>query len=55
VYETLPGWITDTSGCRSWNGLPSNARTYLERLAELSGAPVKYVGIGPDREQTILV
>jgi adenylosuccinate synthase len=55
VYESLPGWQQDTSGCRTWDDLPENARAYLDRLAELSGAPVKYVGIGPDREQTILL
>jgi adenylosuccinate synthase len=55
VYETLPGWQQDTSACRTWDDLPENARAYLDRLAELSGAPVKYVGIGPDREQTILL
>ncbi|MDP7655089.1 MAG: adenylosuccinate synthetase, partial [Roseibacillus sp.] len=32
-----------------------NARNYLDRLSELAGAPVRYVGIGPDREQTILL
>ena len=55
VYETHPGWNTDTSNCRTWEDLPRNARNYLTRLAELAGAPVKYVGIGPDREQTILL
>jgi adenylosuccinate synthase len=55
VYETLPGWQQDTSGCRTWEDLPANARRYLERLAECAGSPVKYVGIGPDREQTILL
>ena len=55
VYETHPGWNTDTSNCRTWEDLPLNARNYLTRLAELAGAPVKYVGIGPDREQTILL
>ena len=30
-------------------------KPYLERLAECAGAPVKYVGIGPEREQTILL
>ena len=55
VYETHPGWRSDTSGCRNWEDLPRNAQNYLNRLAELSGAPVRYVGIGPDREQTILL
>lgn len=55
VYETHPGWKSDTSGCRSWDELPENAQKYLNRLSELAGAPVRYVGIGPDREQTILL
>jgi adenylosuccinate synthase len=54
VYEELPGWQTDTSGCRTWDELPANARAYLTRFGELCGAPVTYVGIGPDREQTIV-
>jgi adenylosuccinate synthase len=55
IYETLPGWQEDTTACRTWESLPENARNYLTRLAELSGAPIKYVGIGPDRDQTILL
>jgi len=55
VYETLPGWQQDTTACRSWEDLPENARGYLTRLGELAGAPVKTIGIGPDREQTILL
>ena len=55
VYESHPGWGSDTSGCRSWDDLPRNAQNYLNRLSELAGAPIRYVGIGPDREQTILL
>lgn len=55
VYETLPGWNSDTSSCSTWESLPTNARAYLNRLAELAGAPISYVGIGPGRDQTIMV
>lgn len=55
IYESHPGWNSDTSGCRSWDDLPGNAQNYLKRLSELAGAPIRYVGIGPDREQTILL
>ena len=55
VYESHPGWKSDTSGCRTWDDLPENAQAYLNRLSELAGSPIKYVGIGPDREQTILL
>ena len=53
VYEDLPGWMADTTSCRQWDDLPDNARAYLARLSELSGAPVTFVGIGPGRDQTI--
>jgi len=55
VYEELPGWQTDTTKARSWNELPPQAQTYLTRLSELVGAPISYVGNGPEREQTIIV
>lgn len=55
IYEELPGWQTDTTGARSWNDLPENARAYLTRLSELVNAPVSFVGNGPEREQTIVV
>ncbi len=55
VYETLPGWKTSTEACKTWEDLPENARKYLERLAELSETNIGFVGVGPDREQTICV
>lgn len=53
VYETLPGWKQDISGVRKYKDLPKNARAYLSRMAELAGAPISMVGVGPDREQTL--
>ncbi len=55
VYRTLPGWQSDTSGCRRMDELPANARAYVETIAELLEAPLAYVSVGPDREQTIVV
>mgnify|MGYP000120845509 CR=1 FL=1 len=55
VYEELPGWNSDTTKARSWEELPENAKAYLNRLSELVGAKISYVGNGPDREQTIIV
>ena len=54
VWETLPGWMTDTTGIRRWEDLPERARGYLERLGELVGAEIGMVGVGPDRTQTII-
>lgn len=55
VYRTLPGWKRDVSSARRLVDLPPQARAYLDRASELIGAPVKFVSVGPDREQTILV
>ncbi|MBB5853751.1 adenylosuccinate synthase [Amycolatopsis umgeniensis] len=54
IYEELPGWFEDISGCRTFEELPSNARAYVERLEELSGARISAIGVGPGREQTIV-
>jgi len=53
VYETLPGWRTSTKNARTWEDIPAPARSYLERLSELSGVPIALVSIGPRRDQAI--
>ena len=54
VYEEMPGWWEDISTARDYDELPANARAYVERLEELSGARVSAVGVGPGRDQTIV-
>lgn len=53
VYEDLPGWFEDISACRSFAELPAAARAYVERIEELTGAPVSAIGVGPGRDETI--
>ena len=53
VYETLPGWRTDTTKARSLQDLPRNARAYLDRIEALTGAPIDMVSVGTDRSQII--
>jgi adenylosuccinate synthase len=53
VYETLPGWKSDTSGIRRWEDLPAEARAYLDRLGAVVGTEVAVASVGPDREQSI--
>ena len=55
VYESVPGWTESTVGVRSIDGLPANARAYLERIERLTGAPIAMVSTGPDRDETILL
>jgi len=53
VYRELPGWREDLSGARTAADLPRAARTYLEAIAEYTGVPVTYAGVGPGREQYV--
>jgi len=54
TYETLPGWKQSLKNVTSWDQLPENARKYVERLEELVGCPIKYVGVGQRRDQLIV-
>lgn len=53
IYESLPGWWEDISGCRSFEELPVNAQRYVLRLEELIGARVSAIGVGPGRDAVI--
>ena len=53
VYETLPGGRLPTSGARRLADLPAAARSYLDRLQDLSLAPIRYVSVGSRRDQII--
>ena len=53
VYEELPGFTEDLSVCRSFDELPVAAKHYIARVEELLGCPVKMVGVGPARDQSL--
>jgi adenylosuccinate synthase len=55
VYEYLPGWSEDISGARTLADLPAAARSYIDFLEERSGAPISAIGVGPERDQTVVV
>lgn len=55
VYETVEGWMTDTSKCLSYNDLPQKAKEYISFIAEKAGMNVTIVSVGPNREQTFFV
>jgi len=55
VYETMPGWTQSTVGVTDYQRLPSEARNYLERIAQLTGVPIHMVSTSPDRDHTILM
>jgi len=53
VFTELPGWQTDLTGIRSRAQFPVELRDYITFLEKELQVPVKYVGVGPDREQII--
>ena len=55
VYVDFPGWKTPTNKVRGWKDLPGRARSYLRAIAELTGADLSIVSVGPSRDQTIFL
>ncbi|MEY1661002.1 adenylosuccinate synthase [Isoalcanivorax beigongshangi] len=55
VYEDLPGWQESTLGAQRLEDLPANARAYIKRIEEVTGAPIDIISTGPDRVETIVL
>jgi adenylosuccinate synthase len=53
VYKKMKGWKEDISKARMFEELPANAQSYVKMIEESTGAPVKTIGVGPEREATI--
>ena len=52
-YEVFDGWLTSTTEIRDFKSLPTNAKIYIKRIQELLGIPIKYIGVGAEREAMI--
>ncbi len=55
VYEEMDGWDEDISGIRDFDKLPVNCQKYIKRIEELCDVKIATVGVGPDREQNIVM
>lgn len=55
IYEYLDGWTEDISGARRLEDLPATAQAYVKRLEELIGVRISAIGVGPGRDQTVMV
>lgn len=53
IYETLPGWTEDISGCRTFAQLPVAAQQYVERVAAHCEVPINMISVGPERDQLV--
>lgn len=55
IYEVLDGWAEDISGARTFDDLPPNCQAYVHRLEELIGCHISGIGVGPGREQAVVI
>jgi adenylosuccinate synthase len=55
VYAYFDGWSDDIRDARTLDDLPENAQTYVKSLEDLSGAPISAIGVGPGREETVVI
>ncbi len=53
-YITLPGWDEDITGINKFEDLPQNARDYILKIESLIEVKIKYISVGPERDQLII-
>ena len=54
IYEIFPGWDEDITSAKKFEELPKNAQDYVLALEKLSGTRISAIGVGPDRNATIV-
>lgn len=54
VYKTVKGWQEDISEAKSFDELPANAQNYVKMIEDATGVSVKWIGVGPERDATIM-
>jgi adenylosuccinate synthase len=53
IYKVVKGWREDISRAKSFDKLPVLAQDYVKMIEDATGVPVKWIGVGPEREATI--
>ena len=55
VYQSLPGWMSETRGMTDKNNLPAQAQALINIIEEYTGTPVHMISTGPDRNENIII
>jgi adenylosuccinate synthase len=55
LYEDLTGWSEEIRDCETWADLPQAARDYIQFIAEFTKTRVKFIAVGPGRDETIIL
>uniref|UniRef100_W6NAZ1 Adenylosuccinate synthetase n=1 Tax=Haemonchus contortus TaxID=6289 RepID=W6NAZ1_HAECO len=53
-YKVFPGWESPTVGIRTWGDLPEKCREYVLFIESFIQVPIRWIGVGPDRESLIV-
>ena len=55
IYEEIDGWNEDLTGIREVSEIPTKLQNYIDYLEKHLEVPVKYLSVGPDRLQTLVL
>jgi adenylosuccinate synthase len=54
IYQALPGWGADVTGCRRREELPEEAQEFVGFIEAELGVPLRMISVGPERDQAIV-
>jgi adenylosuccinate synthase len=54
VYQEIEGWKEDISHITEYTGLPDKAKNYIQTIEDMIEVPIKWISVGPKREQMII-
>ena len=55
VLEEIEGWNQDLTSIRTQDEIPAALANYIAYLEKALEVPIKYLSVGPDRTQTIIL
>jgi len=55
ILEEIPGWNEDLTGIKTVEEIPERLSAYVKYIEQHVGVPVKYLSVGPDRVQTLVL
>lgn len=55
VLEEIEGWNEDLTGIKTLEEIPERLYAYVRYIEKRIGVPVRYLSVGPDRVQTLIL
>ena len=55
VLKEIDGWKDDLTGITELSQIPAKLNEYISFLEAELGVPIKYLSVGPDRVQTLVL